>query len=319
MARILLAVLALLLGPLAAVAQQRTVTVTFDDLPYQASDGELCDPEVAMTLTRDFVAMLRPLNTRGVAFVNEGKGCEARRADLLPPILAVWLDAGLELGNHTFSHPSLNAFPVTVWLAEVDQGAEITRPLLAARGQTLRWFRHPYLHTGETMEKKRAAAEGLALRGYTVAPVTLNNDDWMFAALYRSAEADGDTALKTRIGEAYVDYMAQVLDHWEPYSAELTGGREPAQILLLHANTLNRDWYPRIHALFLSRGYRFIPLEETLRDPVYALSDAYIRNNGVSWLHRWTAGQGRPIRWEPEPPQWIRQAYAALGQGNLSR
>lgn len=305
-----LAVAALSLSP--ARAQERTVTVTFDDLPYQAPDGELCDPATAMTLTRDFVDMLRPLDTRGVAFVNEGKGCEARRAERLPPLLAVWLDAGLELGNHTFSHPGLNAFPVEDWLAEVDLGAEVTRPLLAARGQTLRWFRHPYLHTGETMEKKIAAAAGLAARGYTVAPVTLNNDDWMFAALYRRAEIAGDQALQARIGETYVAYMAQVLDHWEPYSAELTGGREPAQILLLHANTLNRDWYPRVHALFLSRGYRFIPLEETLRDPVYALPDDWIRNNGVSWLHRWTATAGRPVRWEPEPPAWIAEAYAAL-------
>ncbi|RZJ25438.1 MAG: polysaccharide deacetylase [Brevundimonas sp.] len=308
------AVLALWVPPALAQAPEpiRTVTVTFDDLPYQAPDSELCDPAAAMRLTQDFVAMLRPLDTRGVAFVNEGKGCEARRAELLPPLLSVWLDAGLELGNHTFSHPSLNAVAVDDWLAEVDQGAEVTRPLLASRGQTLRWFRHPYLHTGETMEKKAAAAAGLAQRGYTVAPVTLNNDDWMFAVLYRRAGIAGDAALQTRIGEAYVAYMAQVLDHWEPYSAELTGGREPAQILLLHANTLNRDWYPRIHALYLARGYRFIPLEETLRDPVYALPDTFIRNNGVSWLHRWTSTAGHPIRWEPEPPKWITDAYAAL-------
>lgn len=312
MIRTLLLALALAVLPVSpALAQGRTVTVTFDDLPYQAPDSELCDPDKAMRLTQDFVAMLRPLDTHGVAFVNEGKGCEARRAELLPPMLTVWLDAGLELGNHTFSHPSLNAFPVEDWLAEVDRGAEVTGPLLASRGQTLRWFRHPYLHTGETMEKKIAASEGLVARGYIVAPVTLNNDDWMFAVLYRRAENAGDTAQQTRIGEAYVAYMAEVLDHWEPYSAELTGGREPAQILLLHANTLNRDWYPRIHALYLSRGYRFVPLEETLRDPVYALADSWIRNNGVSWLHRWTATAGRTVRWEPEPPEWITDAYAA--------
>ncbi|NBB52225.1 polysaccharide deacetylase family protein [Rhizobium sp. CRIBSB] len=290
----------------------RTVTVTFDDLPYQAPDSVLCDPAVAMRLTEDFVAMLRPLDTHGVAFVNEGKVCEAQRAALLPLLLAVWLDAGLELGNHTFNHAGLNTVPVEQWLAEVDLGAEVTRPLLAARGQTLRWFRHPYLQTGETTEKKAAAARELAERGYTVAPVTLSNDDWMFAALYGRAEAAGDTALQSRIGEAYVAYMVQVLDHWEPYSAELTGGREPAQVLLLHANTLNRDWYPQIHALYLSRGYRFIPLEETLRDPVYALPDTWIRNNGATWLHRWTATAGRPVRWEPEPPTWITEAYAAL-------
>ena len=193
----------------------------------------------------------------------------------------------------------------------MDAGATVSRAVLEARGRELRFFRHPYLFTGETPEKKAAIAAGLAERGYTVAPVTIDNNDWMFAAVYRDAEAAGDEALKDRIGEAYVAHMTTVLDHFEPYSAELTGGREPAQMLLLHAHTLNRDWYPRIHALYLARGYRFVTLDEALADPIYRHADNYARANGVSWLHRWTFTEGRPIRWEPDPPKWIMDAYGA--------
>ena len=307
---LLIAVILLgLAGPVAA--QQRAVAVTFDDLPYQASDADLCDPVRAMALTEDFVAMLRPLDTRAAVFVNEGKVCEARRAVLLPALLDVWLDAGLDLGNHTASHINIHRNTVEAYLADVDAGAPVSRAVLEARGRALRFFRHPYLFTGETPEKKAAIAAGLAERGYTVAPVTIDNNDWMFAAVYRDAEAAGDEALKDRIGEAYVAHMTTVLDHFEPYSAELTGGREPAQMLLLHAHTLNRDWYPRIHALYLARGYRFVTLDEALADPIYAHADDYVRANGVSWLHRWTFSEGRPIRWEPEPPKWIVGAYAA--------
>ena len=312
MIRTLLAALAILTLAAPAVAQTRSVAVTFDDLAYQASDAVLCDPEALMGLTTRFVEMLRPLGTHGTAFVNESKVCEEHRAELTPRILNVWLDGGLELGNHTFSHINIHQNTVEAWLADVDQGAPITRAVLAARGQRLHWFRHPYLFTGETPEKKAAMAEGLAQRGYDVAPVTIDNNDWMFAAVYRQAEAAGDEALKTRIGEAYVAHMTTVLDHFEPYSAELTGGREPAQVLLLHANSLNQDWYPRIHALYLARGYRFVSLGEALADPIYAHADTYVRAAGISWLHRWTATDGRPIRWEPEPPKWITDAYAAL-------
>lgn len=295
----------------AAAAQDRAVAVTFDDLPYQAADAVLCDPAQAMALTEDFVAMLRPLDTRAAVFVNEGKVCEEHRADLLPALLNVWLDAGLDMGNHTFSHINIHRTTVEAYLADVDLGAPATRAVLEARGRSLVFFRHPYLFTGETPEKRVAIAAGLAARGYTVAPVTLDNNDWMFAALYRDAEAAGDEALQTRIGEAYVAHMTAVLDHWEPYSAELAGGREPAQVLLLHAHTLNRDWYPRIHALYLARGYRFVPLGEVLADPIYSHADDYVRANGVSWLHRWTFTEGRPIRWEPDPPAWIVEAYEA--------
>lgn len=298
-----------LAGPVCA--QTRAVAVTFDDLPYQAAEAELCDPAKAMALTEDFVAMLRPLHTRAAVFVNEGKVCEPRRAALLPALLDVWLDAGLDLGNHTASHINIHQNTVEAYLADVDAGAPVSRAVLAERGRALRFFRHPYLFTGETPEKKAAIAAGLEERGYVVAPVTIDNNDWMFAAVYRDAEAAGNEALKIRIGEAYVAHMAVVLDHWEPYSAELTGGREPAQVLLLHANTLNRDWYPRIHALYLARGYRFVTLDEALTDPVYAHPDDYVRANGVSWLHRWTFTEGRPIRWEPDPPKWIVDAYEA--------
>lgn len=308
---LLLAALVLgLAGPVSA--QQRAVAVTFDDLPYQAPEEVLCDRAAAMALTRDFVDMLRPLDTRAAVFVNEGKVCAERRGDLLPDILDVWLDAGLDLGNHTASHINIHRNTVEAYLADVDAGAPVSRAALAERGRSLVWFRHPYLFTGETPEKKAAIAAGLAERGYTVAPVTIDNNDWMFGTVYRQAEAAGDEALKARIGEAYVAHMAAVLDHWEPYSAELTGGREPAQVLLLHANSLNQDFYPRIHALYLARGYRFVPLGEALQDPIYSHADDYVRANGISWLHRWTATDGRPIRWEPEPPQWIREAYEAL-------
>ncbi len=308
--RLILTALAAWLLCAPAWAQDRAVAVTFDDLPYQASGPDLCDPARAMALTEDFVSMLRPLNTRAAVFVNEGKVCEAQRASLLPTLLDVWLDAGLDLGNHTASHINIHRSTVEAYLADVDAGAPVSRAALMQRGRALRYFRHPYLFTGETPDKKAAIAAGLTERGYTIAPVTIDNNDWMFAAVYRRADAAGDAALKTRIGEAYVAHMTVVLDHWEPYSAELAGGREPAQVLLLHAHTLNRDWYPQIHALYLARGYRFVTLDEALADPIYARPDDYVRANGVSWLHRWTFSEGRPIRWEPDPPAWIMEAYA---------
>jgi peptidoglycan/xylan/chitin deacetylase (PgdA/CDA1 family) len=231
------------------------------------------------------------------------------RSSLLPRVLKVWLDGGLDLGNHTFSHINIHRNTAEAYLADLDAGATYTRAALEARGGRLHWFRHPYLFTGETQEKHDVLAAGLAERAYTVAPVTIDNNDWMFADVYRKAEQIGDEGLKTRIGAAYVAHMTTVLDFFEPYSAEITGGREPAQVLLLHANSLNHIYYPQIHALYLARGYRFVTLEEALSDPIYEHEDHYVHAAGISWLHRWTRTEGKPIRWEPEPPAWIVAAY----------
>ena len=302
-----LAAALILSGP--GVAQERRVAVTFDDLPYQTDEAALCDPALLMQLTQDFVAMLGPLDTKGTAFVNEGHVCEPTRASTLPRVLDAWLDAGLDLGNHTANHINIHEITTEAYLADIDAGAPLTRAALEKRGRRLHWFRHPFLFTGETPEKHAAIAAGLAERGYTVAPVTLDNNDWMFADVYRKAQALDDPELMRRIGEAYVAHMTTVLDFFEPYSAEVAGGEEPAQILLLHANSLNQDWYPQIHALYLARGYRFVPLEEAMADPIYAHADTYVRAAGISWLHRWRQTDGRPIRWEPEPPAWIAEAY----------
>ena len=295
---------ALVLGS-PATAQDRRVAVTFDDLPFQAAEDALCDPATAMALTEAFVAMLAPLDTRATAFVNEGKVCDSQRDTLLPAILGVWLDAGIGLGNHTFSHINIHGATPEAYLADLDRGDDVTRPLLRARGLDLVWFRHPYLFTGETPEKRAALDAGIAARGYRVAPVTIDNEDWRFGQAYRRAEAAGDEALMQRIGEAYVAHMAAVLDAMEPYSAELAGGAEPAQVLLLHANSLNQTWYPVIHALYLERGYRFVTLEEAMADPVYQRPDAWVRANGISWLHRWAFTEGRPFTAEPDTPAWV--------------
>lgn len=304
MKRFLILAMALsLAGP--AVAQDRRVAVTFDDLPFQTTAEALCDPAQAMALTEAFVGMLAPLDTRATAFVNEGKVCDEQRETLLPQILTAWLDADVGLGNHTFSHINIHRTTPEAYLADLDRGDDITRPLLEARGQELVWFRHPFLFAGETPEKRAALDAGIAERGYRVAPVTIDNEDWRFGQAYRQAEAAGDTVLMRRIGEAYVAHMAAVLDAVEPYSADLAGGEEPPQVLLLHANSLNQTWYPTIHALYLERGYRFVTLEEAMADPIYQRPDSWVRANGVSWLHRWAVTEGRPITPEPDTPQWV--------------
>jgi peptidoglycan/xylan/chitin deacetylase (PgdA/CDA1 family) len=303
--RFWLALAAVLFLASPATAQDRRVSVTFDDLPFQASAEALCDPVQAMALTEAFVAMLAPLDTRPTAFVNEGKVCDQQRATLLPEILTAWLDAGIGLGNHTFSHINIHATTPEAYLADLDRGDDVTRPLLQARGLDFVWFRHPYLFTGETPEKRAALDAGIAARGYRVAPVTIDNEDWRFGQAYRRAEAAGDEALMRRIGEAHVAHMAAVLDAMEPYSADLAGGAEPPQVLLLHANSLNQTWYPAIHALYLERGYRFVALEEAMADPIYRRPDTWVRANGVSWLHRWAVTEGRRITPEPDTPAWI--------------
>jgi len=102
----------------------------------------------------------------------------------------LWLDNGFELGNHTYSHLSLNDAGLRSWEDDVI-GEDVTRLLLAERKMKLRFF-HPYLDTGRDLQTHTLSQEFLLARGYQIAPVTLDAFDWMFSRVYENSKKAGE-------------------------------------------------------------------------------------------------------------------------------
>jgi len=123
-----------------------------------------------------------------VGFVNEKKVYKLGEVDERIKALRMWLDYGFELGNHTFSHSSLNKVGLQAWEDDVVQGESVTRMLLAEHNMKLRYFRHPFLDTGRDLQTRREAEAFLVARGYHIAPVTLDAWDWMYAGVYDDAK-----------------------------------------------------------------------------------------------------------------------------------
>jgi peptidoglycan/xylan/chitin deacetylase (PgdA/CDA1 family) len=313
---LLLAGLALLAAR-AVPGGDRSVAVTFDDLP--GPPGGLASSAVAdlRENTRKLLATLTEHGVPAIGFVNEGKlfvegeapaGAEARKA-----VLKMWVDAGFELGNHTRSHRSLNTTPLAEFEEDVVRGEPATRGLLAEKGRKLRYFRHPFLQVGLDLEKRRAFESFLAEHGYTVAPVTIDSDEYMYATVYADALRRGDEPTASAVGSDYLRYMESVFAFIEDVSRRLVG-REIRQVLLLHANTLNADHLGGLVASMKARGYAFIPLEQALEDEAYRLPDTYVGRWGISWLHHWELTAGRKRSPSPDPPGWVTKAYEALGR-----
>src|ERR1700754_1234288 len=120
--------------------------------------------------------------------------------------------------------------------------------LLEKRGMKLRYFRHTFLWTGETPEYKAGLAKFLASRGYTVAPVTIDNDDYVFGDAYFKAKKRGASETAKRVADAYAPYMETVFEFFEKLSNE-TFGREVRHVLLLHANEINADRFDELAAM----------------------------------------------------------------------
>lgn len=290
-------------------APERAVAVTFDDLPATPAGVVANDVASLHELTRTLLSAVRKHHVPAVGFVNEGKlfvegggsGDVARRTGLL----RMWLDEGLELGNHTYSHRDLNTMPLDRFQADVLRGETVTRGLLKGRAQRLRYFRHPFLHVGADLRARRAFERFLSNHGYTVAPVTVDNDEFVYAAAYATALRRGKTADAMRIADDYLRYMEQVFAFFEDVSRRVTG-REIPQILLLHANALNADRFDALAAALKQRGYRFVSVAEALEDPAYRLRDEFVGAPGNSWFNHWDITAGRPPVPTPKPPEWIR-------------
>lgn len=300
--RILIAILLTAVG-----VQAQTMAVTIDDLPVVTTQRTL---EARKDITKRLLGHIKKAKVPAVGFVNENKLYRnEKRAQEEIALLKMWLDAGLELGNHTYSHRSLNRIPIEEYKADLLKGETITKELLAGSGQELIYFRHPFLQTGRTMEIKADFHAFLKEHGYRIAPITFDNGDYIFARAYDLARDKGDKALMKRVGEAYVPYMEAKLAYWEEQSKRLLG-RNMSHTLLLHANSINAEYFDDLAAMMKKRGYKFIPLEEALKDEAYALPDTYIGPAGISWLHRWAREKGRDfiVPNEPLVPDFVLKA-----------
>jgi peptidoglycan/xylan/chitin deacetylase (PgdA/CDA1 family) len=289
----------------------RRIAVTIDDLPWARLDS-IAPPDLQARHER-LIAALKRADVPVVGFVNENKlEVDGRVSAQRLAMLDDWLDAGYELGNHTYSHADLHEVGIEAYRQEILDGERQLRPLLASRGLVPRWFRHPYLRAGRTAADKAAVATFLSERGYRIAPVTVDNGEWVWAFAYANVmntrpDTPDRAALLSRLRLGYVPYMLNKLDYYEAQSQQLLGYALP-QVWLMHANELNADAYVELIAATRRRGYRFITLDEALQDPAYARTDGYEGRYGPSWLHRWAMAEKKPKEFyagEPVVPKWV--------------
>src|SRR6187455_2379207 len=177
-------------SPARAGAEPIQVAVTIDDLPVH---GPAPPGVTRLAMTERLLAAFAAHHLTSVhGFVN------GKRVDDDPATEAVlrrWVAAGHELGNHSWSHPSLNTAALDAYLADLRRGEEILARV--APGQPWKVFRYPFLQQGDTVEKRDGVRRFLTEAGYAVADVTIDADDWAYNPPFvRCAERGDQSALR---------------------------------------------------------------------------------------------------------------------------
>ncbi len=308
--------IAFLIGTAVAISlhgqSSKQMAITIDDLPMAALEQ---DDSIRLQMNLDLLSHLSEYEVPAIGFVNEQKlyNDDGAIVPIRRQMLVEWMEAGLELGNHTYSHPDYNSLEPEQFFEEIVKGEEITRALMSADQKELKYFRHPYLHRGDTREKVDALEDFLSEKGYTEAPVTIDNSEWIFARAYELALQADDQLMADRIGNSYIDYMMDKTAFFER-NAQALFDRPISQTLLIHDNFLNAHFLGKLLSALQSDGYEFISLAEALEDPAYTSEDKMVTRGGITWLHRWAVTKGVDKSFfagEPSCPQFV-QDYAGI-------
>jgi peptidoglycan-N-acetylglucosamine deacetylase len=282
--------------------EPKEIAITIDDLPL---NGPQFEAQRLEAMTARILAAIKKHQVPAVGFVNESLLYLNGQTDARIAMLRSWSDAGVELGNHTFSHLGFKQASLAEYQDDFIRGDAVIRILMKQKGQKPRYFRHPFLQMGATPEIERSFENFIAERGYRAAPVTIDILDWMILSAYNDARKQGDAELLRQVSDEYLKFAARKFDFCEQVAAEMFG-HPIKHILLLHANELNGDNLERLFKMLEERGYRFIALEQALKDPVYQFPDRYQATS--DWLLHWSASKGKKFD-PPMPADFIQRSY----------
>lgn len=245
--------------PVSAHAQQ--VAFTWDDLPAHSS---LPLGETRVEIGRKIIAAMKDAKMpTAYGFVN---GIHTEEEPLSTPMLKEWRDAGLPLGNHTWSHMNLSQRSLADWEADVLKNEPLLRSYMVSN--EWHWLRFPYLAEGDTAEKRDGARKFLSEHGYKIAAVTMSFADYVYNEPYARCVAKDDSAGIAQLEKGYLDAADATLAYTRAMSKALYG-REIPYVLLMHVGALDARLLPRLLQLYRDRGVTFVSLDEAEKDPFY--------------------------------------------------
>lgn len=282
---------ALLLASLALVplARAQQIAFTFDDLP---SHGPLPQGETRLQIAQSILNTLRQQHMPPTyGFVN---GVHLTEEPGTGEVLKAWTAAGQPLGNHTYAHVDLNAITAEAFEQDIEKNEPILKQY--SGDSDWHWLRFPFLHEGDTLEKRRAVRSWLAAHDYKIAEVNMSFGDYLWNPVYARCVAKHDEVSIKQLHDLYLAAADDAIAPTRALSKEAYG-RDIPYVLLMHIGAFDARMLPELIKLYRSRGFSFVSLREAEKDPAYS-DDADIAPAGGTELDQLAAKRKLPI-----PPQ----------------
>jgi peptidoglycan-N-acetylglucosamine deacetylase len=237
------------------------MAVTFDDLPVS---GPLPSGQSRVGIAEQIIRALKAEHVPPTyGFVN---AVHVQYDPGTVDVLGTWRASGNLLGNHTWSHVSLDKVSLQDFEGDLLRDQPVLDLLMA--GQDWRWLRYPYLAEGDTMQKRMGIRVFLAQHGYKIASVTMNFDDYDWNGPYARCIAKHDAQSVNRLEASYLHAADENIGYYRAMSKRLYQ-RDIRYVLLLHVGAFDAHMLPQLLRLYRDRGFSFVPLEQAEHDPFY--------------------------------------------------
>ena len=260
----------------AAFAQK--LAITMDDLPL---NGELPPGVTEVENTRRVLEILRRNNVPPVyGFVNAQRleGNDGGAA-----ALKLWA-AQEPVGNHTYSHMDLEKNSAEAYERDLAEDEPVLE--LLDTKDDWRWLRYPYLHEGDTVEKRRAVRAYLSAHKYRIAQVTLDWEDYLWNFAYARCKAKNDAKAIEWLHSSYLSTASEFLDLGRE-QAKLVFGHDINYVLLTHLGAYSSTILPEAIDLLKKKGFKLVTLEEAESDPAYQQDPDVGMHDAGTLLDQW--------------------------------
>jgi peptidoglycan/xylan/chitin deacetylase (PgdA/CDA1 family) len=297
--------LALFCAIAAAGAPKLKVALTFDDLPL---NGTLPAGMHQSDFARDTVKVLKKHRIPpSYGFINANK---LERNPDGAKALQTWVKGGHPLANHTYTHLDLTKNSIEDFQREILRNEPSLELLMPEDGKhDWRWFRYPYLHEGDTLEKRHAVRAFLASNGYRIAQTTIDFEDYLWnsahARCWMKKDAEGLAWLRESYRTAAREFIRLDLAN-----SRAVFGRDIHHVMLLHLGSFSSHILPDLFEILDEEGFEIVTLEEAQKDPAYDYDPDVADARGGTLVE--LAMKAKNIPWPANAPNKPRERLATI-------
>jgi peptidoglycan-N-acetylglucosamine deacetylase len=287
---------------IATLSQAQKLAITMDDLPL---NGELPPGVTRAETAKKVVDILKKHHVPPVyGFINAKK---LEGSDDGAEALRIWA-AAEPIGNHTYSHMDLEQNPPEAFEREIEENEPALELLVMGASkegkEDWHWLRYPYLHEGDTVEKRRAIRAYLKAHNYRIAQVTLDWEDYMWNSAYAKCAAKGDTKSIEWLHSSYLSTASDFLDLGRA-QAKLIYGHDINYVLLMHLGAYSSTILPDALDLLKQKGFKLVTLEEAQSDPAYDGDPDVGLHDAGTLLDQWM--QVKQLKYPPHTDKPYKQ------------